>query len=884
MIGKTISHYKIIEKLGEGGMGEIYRAEDLTLKREVALKFLPKEFCRDPNAKKHLVSEARSASSLDHNNICVIHEISETDDGQLFIIMNYYKGETLQKKLLEEQLSIKNILKYIIQIAKGLEKAHSKEIVHCDIKPGNILITNDGIAKIVDFGIAKVCYQEKLISPDRTTGTIAYMSPEQISNSNIDQRTDIWSLGVILYEMLTNQIPFQDSYDQAVMYSIINEEPKTITAINSDIPIELEQIVNKMLKKNPDDRFQQVSDLLQDLKSYKRNKDIPAVPLKILKSIYSTKNRIWFYLIASLLLITVISSIVYFTIIRTPHVPSIGILNMENLGDPKDDFWSRGITEDLIINVASAGVIRVPTMNEVNKFKRSEFSMAEIAEKLRVDYLLSSSFFKADSVFDLWCRIIDPKSGKDIFAKKWTKPVKNASLITTILAGTVLNNLGISTKKSTKVQVIINPDAYEYYLKGKHAWETRQYEKDTNIARGLLEQALEIYPNFMQAKIQLGQSYVGTADYDQALAIFEECLDYGEELKDESTVALAILNIGNIDLYKSQFEGATEKYEKALIIVRKHNDKYNEAKLLRNIGTIHYLQNNYKKAKEYYNESRLISAMFYDDKLGEAESLFNLGSIFLETMDFKAAMTSYKELYDIFDSINDKSKMGYALNGISYSYMGMGEIESALDFANASLLSAREISDKQNEINSLINLGEINYCVGNNEEAMNIFMQSIELTNDISDVYYSGISNQYLGLLMLRNSNYHEAMKYFEPAGISWKNLKDPTHEIWTNSAWALTAQRAGEIRVAAREVLRAESILNENKPYKDYATSVYYNLYNYYIAIGDTSLAKKYLSNANDEIIKRLKYIDNPKNKNDFLNRIVEYNEIIDSYKKYFD
>jgi tetratricopeptide (TPR) repeat protein len=228
--------------------------------------------------------------------------------------------------------------------------------------------------------------------------------------------------------------------------------------------------------------------------------------------------------------------------------------------------------------------------------------------------------------------------------------------------------------------------------------------------------------------------------------------------------------------------------------------------------------------------------------------------------------------------------MGKALNGISLSYMGMGEIESALDFANASIKSAREISDKKSELNSLINLGEINYCIGNNEEAMDIFMQSIELTNDISDVYYSGISNQYLGLLMLRNSNYHEAMKYFEPAGISWKNLKDPTHEIWTNSAWALTAQRAGEIRVAAREVLRAESILNENKPYKDYAASVYYNLYNYYMAIGDTSLAKKYLSNANDEIIKRLKYIDNPKNKNDFLNRIVEYNEIIDSYKKYFD
>lgn len=883
MIGKTISHYKIIEKLGEGGMGEVYRAEDLTLKREVALKFLPKEFCRDPNAKKRLISEARSASLLDHNNICVIHEISETDDGQLFISMNYYKGETLQKKLQEEQLSIKDILKYITQIAKGLEKAHNMEIVHCDIKPGNILITNDRIAKILDFGIAKACCQEKLISPDRTTGTIAYMSPEQISNSNIDQRTDIWSLGVVLYEMLTNQIPFQDSYDQAVMYSIINEEPKTITTINSDIPIELEQIVNKMLKKNPDDRYQLISELITDLKNYKRNKDLPVIPLKVLKSLFDAKNRIWVNLISLFLLILVASSIAYFAIIRTPHVPSIGILNMENLGDPEDEFWSRGITEDLIIKVASAGVIRVPTFKEVNKYTESDYSVADIAEKLRVDYLLSSSFVKSDSMFDLWCRIIDPRSGKDIFAKKWTKPVKNVSTITTLLAGAILNNLGISTDKSIPVPIIIDTDAYELYLKGKHTWETRKNDDDIFLARGLLQHALDKDQKFMQAKIQLGQTYTGTADYDQALAIFEECLDYGEELKDESTVALAILNIGNIDLYKSQFEGATEKYEKALIIVRKHNDKYNEAKLLRNIGTIHYLQNNYKKAKEYYNEARLISAMFYDDKLGEAESLFNLGSIFLETMDFKAAMTSYKELYDIFDSINDKSKMGYSLIGISYSYMGLGNIETALIYAEASLQSAREISDKQHELNSLAHLGEINYGIGNNEEALNIFLRSSDLANNIGDTYCFGVSYQYLGLLMLRNSNYNQSIKYFEKADSVWIRLDDPMHRVWTQAAWALAALKFGDKKTAAIKSLKSESILKDTKPYKDYAASVYYNLYNYYITIGDTSLAKKYLSNAHDELLNRLKYIDDSKNKDDFLNRIVEYREIIDSYEEYY-
>lgn len=280
MIGKTISHYKIIEKIAEGSMGKVYLAEDTVLKREVALKFLPKTFSQNKNAKERFISEARAASVLDHPNICVIHEIGETDDNQLFISMNYYKGETLKEKLRDGPLSVKETLKYITQIAKGLESAHEKGIIHCDIKPGNILITEDGTPKIVDFGIAKICCDVKLRNNENASGTITYMSPEQVDNANIDTRSDIWSLGVVFYEMLTGQMPFKDNFKNAIMYSIMNEDPESIASINSDIPSKLEEIVRQMLNKNPDQRYQTITDLLVDLKNHKKKKANKTIPTK----------------------------------------------------------------------------------------------------------------------------------------------------------------------------------------------------------------------------------------------------------------------------------------------------------------------------------------------------------------------------------------------------------------------------------------------------------------------------------------------------------------------------------------------------------------------------------------------------------------------------
>jgi len=881
MIGKTVSHYKILERLGDGGMGEVYLAEDTKLRRKVALKFLPREFSKNPEAKQRFLSEARASSILDHNNICVIHEIIETDDGQLFISMNYCKGENLQNYIKKKDLSHKKIVRYITQIAKGLAKAHSKGIVHCDIKPSNIIITNDKVAKIVDFGIAKIANEQKLHSKERTIGTIAYMSPEQVGNSEIDTRTDIWSLGVVFYELLTKQQPFQDNYNEALMYSIVNEEPESISLINPDVPPELEEIVSRMLKKEINERYKSIIEVLADLKRYNRIVDIPINPIKYFKLFLADKKNKKLSIAFSFIISIFIISTIYFTGIRGASVPSIGILNMENLGNPNDEFWSRGITEDLIVNVASAGVIRVPTMDDVNKYKLSEFSMIQVAEKLRVDYLLTSSFFKKDSMFDLWCRIIDPKSGKDIFAKKWSKPLRNASTITALLAGSVLNNLGVSSKKLSKNNhIIINPDAYEYYLKGKYIWENKKNNNDIDLARGLLNKAMEIDPTFLLAKIQLGKTFVGPADYATATKLFNECLSYANKIEDDKSAALAMFHLGNINLYNYKTDEAIKHYNDALIIIRKYEDKYIEMEILRNIGGYHYYNGDYEQAKKYFIDSRILSASLNDIQ-GEGEALNNLGAIYLATRDYKNATEAYRESCDIFEKIEHKSHIVSSSIGLSNASMGLGKIEEALQFAESSLKAAREISDKRNEIFALSYIGEINYSVGNYDLAFENFLMISDLSKNIGENYYSAISNQFLGQIMFNKEMYDNSIEYYTKADSFWKILNEPTWRVWTSSAWAFVSLINGDINNANKKIKETESILKDVKPYEDYATSVYYNLFNYYKSVGDTTRALQNLSFAKDEINDRIKFIQD---KNRYINKIVVYNEIFDKYKKYFD
>ncbi len=323
VIGKQVSHYRILEKLGSGGMGVVYRAEDLKLQRTVALKFLRPDALLSPQDRARFTYEARAASALEHSNICSIFEIDETEDGQMFICMPCYEGATLREKIAAGPLKIPEAIDIAIQLAEGLQEAHDKGIVHRDIKSGNIIVTDKGQVKIMDFGLAKTDRTTRLTSTGVTLGTVAYMSPEQARGDKTTHVTDIWSAGVVLYEMIAGHLPFQADLDQAAMYMILNQEPEPLTAIRTGVPMELERITNKAMAKRPEERYQSARELVADLTALRRRMESEKPPTAAQTPTVAARKRFRRRTIsvALVVLVVIAATTVYFGTRRERPIP-----------------------------------------------------------------------------------------------------------------------------------------------------------------------------------------------------------------------------------------------------------------------------------------------------------------------------------------------------------------------------------------------------------------------------------------------------------------------------------------------------------------------------------------------------------------------------------
>ena len=322
--------YRIIDAIGRGGMGVVYKAEDIKLRRTVALKFLPPELTQDKEARERFIQEARAASALDHPNICTIYEIGETEKDQVFISMAFYEGESLKDKIKKGAFDFEEATETALQIAQGLEKAHEKGIVHRDIKPANIILTKDGTPKIVDFGLAKLGGEARLTKVGSTMGTVAYMSPQQARGEDVDHRSDIWALGVVLYEMVTGQLPFKGDHEQSVIYSVLNLNPPELKTIRTDAPRSFELITSRALEKEYTGRYPNMSDMIGDLKSVQSGMDLDRLSTaRALKSLFRGKRLI---IAGGILVASLIISLVLITLNKKSTLfESLAVLPLTNL-------------------------------------------------------------------------------------------------------------------------------------------------------------------------------------------------------------------------------------------------------------------------------------------------------------------------------------------------------------------------------------------------------------------------------------------------------------------------------------------------------------------------------------------------------------------------
>jgi eukaryotic-like serine/threonine-protein kinase len=469
--GQKVSHYKILEKLGEGGMGTVFKALDLSLNRFVALKFLPAHLMKDEATRKCFISEAQTASALDNTHICTIHEINTTQDAILYISMAYYNGESLSQKLKKGPLPFDEAIWIFQKIVDGIHAAHQENIIHRDIKPANIIITNKNEVKIVDFGLAKLAGET--FTETSTIGTVAYLAPEAIRGLPEDHRADIWSLGVLLFEMVTGHLPFHEKYREPMMYSIVNQEPPALSNYLDNVPESLQDLINKLLKKDPAERYQSVSNIFADIEKLRLQKGFDDSDIKVVRNPSFSQKKIFLYSISAFLIIIAFLTIRPDLLLKPEKADLILVLEHKSMtNDLNQEWFSDGITDALTTKMAQISGMRVISRSTAMKYKDTEKTPPEIAAELGVQYLLEISTIELTDQIQISARLINAPEDEYIWAKTYNHPLKDILFllgsITQDIADKIETELTSQERERFTQVRPVNPKAFELYLKGNY--------------------------------------------------------------------------------------------------------------------------------------------------------------------------------------------------------------------------------------------------------------------------------------------------------------------------------------------------------------------------------------------------------------------------------
>jgi len=867
-------------------MGVVYKARDTKLDRDVALKFLPPELTRDSEAKERFVHEAKAASSLQHNNICTIHEIDETSDGQLFISMDCYEGQSLKKKIQQGPLSIHDIVDIAIQVAQGLMKAHQKGIVHRDIKPANIIVTNDGVAKIVDFGLVKLAELTKITRAGSTVGTAAYMSPEQIRGDDVDHRTDIFSLGVMLYELTTGQLPFRGMHETALAYEIVNVVPQRINELRPDSPDEFQRIVDRAMEKAVGKRYQSVEDVLTELTILRQalasGKELRR---RIFRMPRLKKRSVWLLTMAALFLFGIALYLYYFVhaSLDAGEVPSIAILYLKNLGPEADEPYTYGITQDLIVDIAKAGIVRVATMKDVLSIQNANLSMEQIAQRLRVKYVLDGTFKRDGSVFQLAAQIVEAANGQTLWANKLQAQVKDASMLQGQLADAIIKSLHLNPTTELMNEITgrraASPEAYEYCLRASYLFNKKKTNEDITVAREMYRKAIALDSGFVSPRIGLGLTYEVQGEDKKADTIYTISLHIARASGDKGQEADCLKRLGVLRWRLEDYTRAREYYTQCLQLYKELGDRLGESETLNNIGALYYTQGD-TTGLEYYQRALEIIRTLKEPR-EESRLLNNMGQARAGLGDYSAALDILSRSLTLKQQSEDRRGEGITLGNIADVYKELGDYNRAIDYYHRALKIHRELGDRTYEPWELNSLGDLFLAQEQFDTALSYYEHSLEIFRTNNDKYGEEEVMMHIGKLNIDRGQYQRALDSLENLVAVLKQT-GKKGGLKLASIWCLLAEahlwsgqrfndKLRQIEEKYSSTLRDSTYLSDP-----------WSLYQAFTLLGDASRASLYLDKAFREVIARSNEITDQDLRQSYLKKVKKNRDIVTAWNQY--